>query len=186
VPDLPATTELLLDLSRGDRAAIDRLVPLVYNELRAIAAEQLRHERAGHTLQPTALAHEAYLRLVDQSRVDWKNRAHFLGVAAEMVRRVLVDHARARAAAKRGGGAERATLTDVEGETHGAALDLIEVDTALAELRQLDERQARVVELRFFGGMSVKEITHLLGVSERTVLGDWAVARTWLRRRLEG
>jgi len=174
-----ATTRLLLDLSSGDRSAVDRLVPLVYDELRSIAANQLRQERPGHTLQPTALA-EACLRLVDQKQVTWTSRAHFLGVAAQMVRRILVDHARARASAKRGGSAERVTLSNLQDGRSNQALD-----DALCELRRLNERQARVVELRFFGGLTAAEGAHVLEISERTFLGDWAVARAWLRTQLE-
>jgi len=176
---------MLLRLSEGDRSPIDHLMQAVYDELRKIAAAQMRREKPGHTLQPTALAHEAYLRLVDQSQVDWKNRAHFLGMAAEMIRRILIDHARARATARRGGSVERVSLSDVEDRAADGTLDVLALDEALGELRRRDERQARVVELRYFGGASVEETAHVLGVSERTVAADWTVARAWLRRRLQ-
>jgi RNA polymerase sigma-70 factor (ECF subfamily) len=178
-------TRLLDELAGGDPSAADRLLPLVYDELRALAAARLAQERAGHTLQPTALAHEAYLKLVDQSRVQWRGREHFLAVASTFIRRILVDHARSYKAAKRGAGHRvglDASETLVPAED---GVDLIDVDEALIELARLSERQARVVELRFFAGLDVAQTAAVLDVAERTVKGDWAVARAWLRRRLE-
>lgn len=182
------TTELLLAWEAGDPAALDALLPALYGELRAQAARALRRESPGHTLQITDLVHEAYLRLVDQRRVRWQNRAQFLGVAAECMRRVLVDHARVRGAAKRGGGELAVTLTDVAGPdgpaSEDAAVDVLALDDALGRLAALDARQARVVELRYFGGLGIDETAAVLGVSPKTVKREWAVARLWLRREL--
>ena len=172
--------------AEGDTAALDRLFPVVYQELRRQAASYLRDERAGHTLQPTALAHEVYLRLLGQRDFPWQNRAHFMAVAARAMRHVLVDHARRRRAAKRGGGREHVPLDVtlvVEGESAVAFDDL---DRALQDLAKLSERQARVVELRYFGGMSIEETAEVLGVSSVTVKRDWALARAWLYRELSG
>jgi RNA polymerase sigma factor (TIGR02999 family) len=180
-------TETLQKAAGGSHEAVANLMPLVYSELRAIAGKQLLHERRNHTLQATALANEAYLRLVDQKDVDWRGRAHFLAVAAEVIRRILVDHARKKGAAKRGAGAAQVTLTlaDVlQAPGDQNEVDLLELDEAMRELAELSDRQSRVVELRFFGGLSVEETAHTLGVSERTVKGDWRVAKAWLRRRL--
>jgi RNA polymerase sigma factor (TIGR02999 family) len=186
VTDLVETTRMLNEAGRGDGRAADVLMPLVYDELRALAAHAMQREPVGHTLQPTAIANEAYMRLVDQQRIDWKGRAHFFAVAAEMVRRILVDHARQRRSLKRGGNARREPLgLEVEGPTE-ADVTVLDLDEALRELAALDERQARVVELRYFGGLSVEETAHVLGVSPRTVKGDWAIARAWLRDRLDG
>ena len=181
-------TELLLAWGRGDRAALDALMPHVYAELRRQAERALRHEPAGHTLQPTALANEAYLRLVDQDRVHWQNRAQFFGVTAQLMRRVLVDHARSRLAAKRGGGARQITLGTAD--ALGAAapdesdVDLLALHEALERLGALDPEQARLVELRYFAGLSIEETATMLGVSPATVKREWAVARAWLRREL--
>lgn len=180
-------TRTLRDAASGSSVAMAELIPLVYGELRAIAGRQLQRERRNHTLQATALANEAYLRLVDQREVDWKGKAHFLAIAAEVVRRILVDHARRRGAAKRGAGAAQVTLTlgDVlEAPGDQNEVDLLELDEAMKELAELSDRQSRVVELRFFGGLSVEETAFTLGVSERTVKGDWRVAKAWLRKRL--
>jgi len=180
----PDVTRLLLDAHEGDRQAGDRLMELVYDELRRKAVAYLRRERPGHTLQPTALVHETYLRMVDQKRVVWQNKAHFLGVAASMMRRVLMDHARGRGAAKRGGGGTRVTLD--EGLAVGAPgdLDLLALDEALDELEQLEPRHRRIVELRAFGGLSVEEAAEVMDLSPATVKRDWAFARAWLARRL--
>ena len=168
-------------------AGPSELLTLLYGELRALAAARLRHERPDHTLQPTELVNEAYMRLVAQTRVQWQGRAHFMAIASEVVRRVLVDHARARCAAKRGGGATRLSL-DVgciaPGATSTRGIDYLDLHAALNELASLDPRQARVVELRFFGSLSVAEMAGELGVSERTVKEDWRIARAWLRGRL--
>jgi len=176
-------TRLLLDLGDGRPGALDALMPVVYDELRALAAAYLRRERDGHTLQPTALVHEAFLRLVDQRTATWENRAHFFGVAARLMRRIIVDHARARLAEKRGGG--RLVTLDTESPiSDERATDVLRVDEVLAELERLDERQARVVELRFFGGLTIEEAAAVLGVSPMTVKRDWLVARAWLQREL--
>ena len=180
--------QILQKAAGGSHEAVADLMPLVYGELRAIAGKQLQHERRNHTLQATALANEAYLRLVDQKDVDWKGRAHFLAVAAEAIRRILVDHARKRGAAKRGGGAAQVTLTlgdALQTTDDQNEVDLLALDEAMRELAALSDRQSRVVELRFFGGLSVGETAYTLGVSERTVKGDWRVAKAWLRRQLD-
>ncbi|MBW7904485.1 MAG: sigma-70 family RNA polymerase sigma factor [Phycisphaerae bacterium] len=177
----------LLELARqGDDSAAARLMPLVYEELRNVARGLLAAERPGHTLQATALVHEAYLRLVSQSDTRWEGRVHFFAVAARMLRRILVDHARGRNADKRGGGAARLTLMDgVErGEPGYEPLDLLALDEAMDELERCDERQARVVELRFFAGLDVEETAQALGVSPRTVKDDWRFAKAWLRAQL--
>ena len=175
-------TELLQAWSDGDTGALDRLVPLVYEELRSRAAASLRREGPGHTLQPTALVHEAYLRLVDQRRIVWKNRAQFLGVAAEMMRRILVDRARARRAAKRSGGWSRVTLDGlVAARGSGASeVDILDLDDAMTRLAEFDPRGARVAELRFFAGLKLRETAEVLGVSMATVERDWQAARAWL------
>lgn len=176
-------TELLLAWGRGEGEAKERLLPLVYDDLRRRAAGYLRRERPGHTLQPTALVHEAYLRLVDQEKADWRNRAQFLGVASQMMRRILVDHARARLAGKRGGGAIMVTLTQ-EPAASGPDVDLAALDEALEELAALDSRQAKLIELRFFGGLSIEETGEVLDISPATVKRDWTAARAWLFKRL--
>jgi RNA polymerase sigma factor (TIGR02999 family) len=186
-------TPLLLAWGSGDRAALDALVPVVYSELRRQAARALRREGAGHTLQATALVHEAYLRLVDQRRAEWRNRAQFFGVAAELMRRVLIDHARARHTAKRGGGAAPVTLglggaglsdaaADVAAEEPAA--EVLALDEALSRLAAMDPEMARLVELRYFGGLTIEETAEVLGVSPATVKREWATARGWLRREL--
>lgn len=179
-------TRMLIDAGRGDGRAADVLMPLVYDQLRSLAARAMQGEHEGHTLQPTAIANEAYLRLIDQRRVDWKGRAHFFAVAAEMVRRILVDHARRRARLKRAGNVRREPLDfHMAGEAADPDGNVLDLNEALEELAALDDRQARVIELRYFGGLSVKEAAHVLDVSPRTVKGDWAVARAWLRDRLD-
>ncbi|MCG8404088.1 MAG: ECF-type sigma factor [Phycisphaerales bacterium] len=177
------TTRVLARLSDGDSSAAAELMPLVYEELRGRAAAYLRRERPDHTLEPTALVHEAYLKLVHQSEAQWKNRAHFLAVAAEAMRRILVDHARRHQAAKRGSD-QRMTVIPASEVADRSPVDLIELDDALKHLAALDERQCRVVELRFFGNMTIEEVAHVLEVSPRTVTGDWLVARAWLQRQL--
>lgn len=170
----------------GDQRALDQLLPLVYVELRRLAAHYLGREPAGHTLQPTALVHEAYLRLIDQRQVDWRNRAQFLGLAAGMMRRILVNHARDRAAAKRGGGAERVSLSLVEAPAAESEIELIALETALEELAKHDPRKARVVELKFYGGLTTEEIAELLAISGATVEREWKFARAWLYDALGG
>ena len=177
-------TRILHDWSGGDPQAPERLMPFVYDELRRLARVFLSKERGGHTLQPTALVHEAYLRLVDQTRVNWQNRAHFYGIAASMMRRVLIDHARAHSTEKRGGAAIRLSLDDVQLPIEERAAGLVALDEALERLAVYDERKCKVVELRFFGGMSDKEIAEVLGVTTRTVLRDWKTARLLLYREL--
>ena len=181
-------TGLLLAWGAGDRGAGERLLPAVYEELHQQAARAMRREHDEHTLQATALVHEAYLRLVDQRRVEWRNRAQFFGVAAEIMRRILVDHARARHAAKRGGAAKRVTLGDADAASDGSdrGLDILALHEALERLAAMDAQQARVVELRYFGGLNIEETAEAMGISPATVKREWAVARGWLRRELEG
>lgn len=185
-PPPDGVTRLLLDVGRGDRAALDRLLPMVYDELRRLAAAQLGRERADHTLQATALVHEAFLRLVDQHSVDWRNRAQFLGLAARMMRRILVNHARDRAAQKRGGGLEKVTLGALEGWSGGDTVDLAGLDDALDRLAALDARKGQVVELKFFAGLTTREIAEVLETSTATVERDWRFARAWLFDALTG
>jgi RNA polymerase sigma factor (TIGR02999 family) len=181
-------TKLLARWSAGDKEALDALTPLVYEELRGLARHYIRGERAEITLQGTALVHEAYMRLVDWRDVDWKNRAHFFGIAAQMMRRILVDRARERKAHKRGAGAARVTLTQARdaaaGESQLDRVDLLALDTALKGLEVLDPQQVRVVELRFFGGLSVEETAETLSISTATVKREWRAARAWLFREL--
>ena len=177
-------TRILHDWSGGDKKAPERLMPLVYDELRRLARIFLAKERGAHTLQPTALVHEAYLRLVDQTRVNWQNRAHFYGIAASMMRRVLIDHARAHATEKRGGAMIRLSIDDVQIPLEQRAAGLLALDEALERLAQMDERKCKVVEMRFFAGLSDEEIAEVLGVTTRTVLRDWKTARLWLYREL--
>lgn len=182
-------TRLLVDWGKGDQAALEKLMPLVYSELRRLASNYLRRERAEHTLQPTALVNEAYLKLVDQRDAKWQNRAHFFGISAQLMRRILVDDARRRLQAKHGGGAVEmpidglplaAAAPDVD------AVDALTLDRALRELQQIDEDQAKLVELRFFGGLTVEETAVVMGISPRTVKREWAVARGWLHRAIGG
>lgn len=181
-------TELLGQCREGKREALDVLIPLVYSELRRIAARYMKAEGASHTLQPTALVHEAYMRLVDQRDVEWQNRAHFFGVAAQLMRRLLVDHARGRNRQKRGGGLLLVTLepNDVAGPAPDEGLDLVSLDGALERLTALSPQQGRIVELRYFGGLSIEETAEVLGVSTMTVKRGWAMARAWLHRELSG
>jgi RNA polymerase sigma factor (TIGR02999 family) len=178
-------TELLVAAGHGDRGALDEMLPLVYAELRQVAERYLRRERSDHTLQPTALVHEAYLRLVNQREVNWRNRAQFIGVAAEMMRRILVNHAEARAAGKRGGGAERITLDNALLQFEDRNLDVIAVDAALKQLATKDPRSARIIELRFFGGLKNDEIAEVLGISDRTIDREYSFGRAWLQRALQ-
>jgi RNA polymerase sigma factor (TIGR02999 family) len=185
-PDPPSgVTELLRRWNLGDRDAMDRLMPIVYDELRRLAAGYLKAERRDHTLQPTALVHEAYLRLVRQDRVEWQNRAHFFGIAARMMRRVLVDHARRRQAGKRDAGVFRLTLQVGEALEVSRDPELLELDEALTRLERLDSDQARVVELRFFGGLTVEETASVLGVSTATVKREWRTAKAFLRQEMD-
>ncbi len=186
-PSSPNVTQLLREWSQdGDRQALDRLLPLVYTELHKQAARYLRKERVGHTLQPTALVHEAYLRLVNQRDVAWQNRAHFFGICAQLMRRILVDHARERQAEKRGGGGMvRVTLDERVAAVEEREVDLLALDEALTRLAAMDERQARVVELRFFSGLNVEETAEVMEVSPATVKLDWSMAKAWLRREMK-
>lgn len=179
-------TKLLIDWGKGDRAALDEMLPLVYGELKRLASYYLSQERAGHTLQTTALVHEAYMRLVNQEHVNWKNRAHFLGVAAEMMRRILVNHARDRVAAKRGGGAKRVSLSMVGKSGEPPDIDVIALDQALTELASFDSRKSRIVELKFFGGLTTEEIVEVMNISHGTVEHEWKMARAWLYRAVSG
>lgn len=182
----PGVTDFLVAWGQGDTAALDHLVPLVHGELRRLARREMRRERAGHTLQTTALVNEAYLRLVDLTRVRWQDRSHFFAMSARLMRRILVDHARARESRKRGGGARRISFDEalVVSEERGA--DLVALDDALQALAAFDERKSRVVELRFFGGLSVDETAEALHVSPETVMRDWRLAKVWLLRELGG
>ena len=179
-------TRLLQAWSAGSRDALDELMPVVYAELHRLAHVKLRTERADHTLQTAALVNEAYLRLVDQSRVRWQNRAHFFGTAAELMRRILIDHAREHRAAKRGGGATRIELDEALGVAEAHDIDLLALDGALERLHTLDPRQGRLVVLRFFGGLTIDETAVVLELSPATVKREWAMAKLWLRRELEG
>lgn len=180
----PDVTSLLLSWGGGDRGALDRLVPLVYTELRRVAHHRMQAERPDHALQTTALVHEAYLRLIDVTRVQWKDRAHFFAVSAQMMRRVLIDAARERDALKRGGGAVRVVFDEAHVKTPGPSVDLLALDEALEALATFDPRKARVVELRYFGGLTVDETAAVVGVSVETVMRDWHMAKLWLLRAL--
>lgn len=173
-------TKLLVDWGKGSKLALDGLMPLVYDELHRIASRYLRRERQGHTLQTTALINEAYLRIVDQNRVNWQSRAHFFGVAAQMMRRILVDHARSHLYAKRGGGAQKLTLDEAIATPQERDLDLVALDDALTTLAQIDPQQSRIIELRFFGGLTIEETAEVLGISPATVKRDWNMAKAWL------
>ena len=177
-------TRLLADISRGDQDAIDKLMPIVYDELRALAGELMRRERSGHTLQPTALVHEAFVRLVGSSPPHCNDRSHFLAVAAQAMRRVLVNHAIARKTAKRNAGTPTLQLSASDTPTADREVDTLALDDALKNLARMDERKARVVELRFFGGMTVNEVADVIGVSVSTVEADWRTARAWLSQAL--
>ena len=179
-------TQILLDWQTGDADAAERLMPLVYEELRRLARNYLQRERGDHTLQPTALVHEAYLRLVDDSRVNWQNRAQFYGIAARLMRRILVDHARARNAVKRGGLVQKVPLDEARDLPPAATNDLVALDSALQDLARTYPRKSEVVELKFFGGLDAEEIAELLQVSPKTVLRDWQFAKLWLCRELAG
>jgi RNA polymerase sigma factor (TIGR02999 family) len=179
-------TQLLTKWSGGDETALEELMPLVYQELRRLAGNYLRREKAGHTLQPTALVNEAYLRLVDQKSARWQKRAQFYGIAAQLMRRILVDHARVKHANKRGGSdQQRLSITSAGELAVKPDLDLLALHEAMEELAQLDPQQSRIVELKFFGGLSIEEIAEVLGVGHATVERDWKMARAWLRRKLD-
>jgi RNA polymerase sigma factor (TIGR02999 family) len=179
-------TELLIALRDGDRQALNELVPLVYSELRRIARSKLRLERSGHTLNTTALVNEAYLKLVQVDRLQWQSRAHFLAIAAQAMRNILVSYARRRKRVKRGGGAPHVSLSEVADLPAGEADRILDLDAALNNLAELNSRHARIVECRFFGGMTIEETATALGVSTATAKRDWTVLRGWLQRELEG
>ncbi|HEX4948282.1 MAG TPA: sigma-70 family RNA polymerase sigma factor [Blastocatellia bacterium] len=185
--ELPQThdvTRLLKAWSQGDQGALDQLIPLVYAELHRLAAHYMHQERPGHLLQTTALVNEAYLRLADCQHLDWQNRAHFFGVAANLMRHILVDFARSRAYQKRGGNAVQVSLAEAENIAQLQGMDVVAIDEALQKLSALDERQGKVVEMRFFGGMSMEEIAEVLRVSLGTIKRDWSLAKLWLLREL--
>ncbi len=184
--DAAEVTQILLNWQAGQPDAADRLMPLVYEELRRLARDYLRRERGDHTLQPTALVHEAYLRLVDDSRVNWQNRAQFYGIAARLMRRILVDHARARNADKRGGLVPKVSLDEGRDLPPAATNDLVALDGALEDFARSYPRKSEVVELKFFGGLQADEIAEVLQVSRKTVLRDWQFAKLWLCRELAG
>jgi RNA polymerase sigma factor (TIGR02999 family) len=177
-------TRLLARWGQGDREALDQLTPLVYNELRRLAKAYLRRERPDHTLEGTALVHEAYLRLIDQRQVEWKSRNQFFGLAAELIRRILVDHARARVAAKRGGGSFKLSLDDAIAPPQEKDLDLVALDDALQALARTDPQQSRIVELRYFGGLTIEETAEVLDISAATIKRDWVMAKAFLKREM--
>jgi RNA polymerase sigma factor (TIGR02999 family) len=179
-------TELLAEWSDGNQSALDELYPLVYDELHRLARRYMSRERKGHTLQTTALINEAYVRLVDQKNVHWANRSHFFAISAQIMRRILIDHARRHAYAKRGGGAQQVSLEDVAVITPSLGSELMRLDEALKSLAEMDPRRSQVVELRYFGGLSNEEIAGVLNVSENTVTRDWNMARAWLYQQLTG
>jgi RNA polymerase sigma factor (TIGR02999 family) len=181
----PDVTQLLVNWSHGDQAALEKLMPLVYGELRRLASAYLRRERSNHTLQSTALVHEAFLRMVSQQEVQWKNRAHFYGIAAQMIRRILVDYARSQHAEKRGAGAIKLELDEAMGVAQTSPeIDLLGLNDALDRLTVLDERQSRVVELRFFAGLSIEETAEVMHLSPASVKREWQTARAWLFREM--
>jgi RNA polymerase sigma factor (TIGR02999 family) len=181
-PSPQQVTQLLVAWGDGDQAARDELMPLVYEELRRLAHQCLRRERPGHTLQTSALLNEAYLRLVDQKNIHWQDRSHFFGIAARLMRQVLVDYARKRRYAKRGGDARRVSLDEAMIASEERAADVVALDDALKSLAEIDPRQSQIVELRFFGGLSIEETAEVLAVSPGTVMRDWTLAKAWLRR----
>jgi len=183
-PSSNEVTELLVQWSNGNQAALEKLMPLVYDELHRLAHRYMGHERRGHTLQTSGLVNEAYLRLIDQTRVQWQNRAHFFGIAAQMMRRILVDYARSRSNARHGGGAARVSFDDVQVFSPERPDDVVALDEALKGLAALDQRKSQIVELRFFGGLSIEEAAEVLGVSPGTVMRDWTLAKAWLHRAI--
>lgn len=184
MPESQDVTQLLVAWSNGDQAALDKLLPLVNTELRQLARRYMRRENPGHTLQTSALVNEAYMRLIDQQQVRWQNRAHFLGIAAQLMRRILIDHARNHHYAKRGGGALRVSLDEAAAVTEARAAELLAVDEALEKLTAMDARKGRIVELRFFGGLSLEETAEVMGISSPTVQREWRAAKAWLHRML--
>jgi RNA polymerase sigma factor (TIGR02999 family) len=183
-PSTEEVTQLLVAWSNGNKAALDQLMPLVYRELHRLARRHLGRENAGHTLQTTALVNEAYLRMVGQKESQWQNRAHFFAIAAQMMRRILVDYARSRRYAKRGGGAPKVSFDEIMAVSEGRAEDVVALDEALTTLGKLDQRKSKMVELRFFGGLSIEETAEVLGVSPGTIRRDWTLAKAWLQREI--
>jgi RNA polymerase sigma factor (TIGR02999 family) len=184
-PGQDSVTQLLIQLTGGDRAVMEDLLPVVYDELRRLAANYLRRERPGHTLQPTALVHEAYMRLVDQTQVNWQNRAQFFGVAAQMMRRILVDHARQHNAEKRGHDFQKLSLDENIDKAVERSTELLMLDDALHELHAVDEQKSRIVELRYFGGLTVEETAEVLGVTPITIKRHWRMAKAWLYGQMQ-
>lgn len=180
------TTELLTAWSDGDQTARDKLMPLVYEELHRLAHHYMRRESPGHTLQTSALVNEAFVKLVDQKNVRWQNRAHFFGIAAQLMRRILVDHARSRQTSKRGGGVHPVSFDDALYVSDERSAEVVAVHEALEQLAQFDQRKGQIVELRFFGGLSIDETAEVLGVSPGTVMRDWTLAKAWLHREMSG
>lgn len=180
----PDLTQLLIEVNKGNKDALDELLPLVYDELRQVASRQLAKERPDHTLQPTALVHETYLRLIKQHSVDWQNRLHFFSIAAEMMRRILVTHAIAKKTEKRGAGVTILALEEVSSFPNQKGIDLVSLDEALKNLAEFDEQQAKIVELKFFGGLTNEEIADVMNVSVRTIGREWRTAKAWLLGRM--
>ena len=183
-PTTKDVTQMLIDWGNGRQEVLAQLMPVVYNELRRLARRYLRRERPDHTLQATALVHEAYLRLIDQKDVQWQNRVHFFSIAAEAMRRILVEHARGHQAIKRGGGREKLVLDEAIGLAQARAVDLIRLDNALTSLAAIDAQQSRIVELRYFGGLTIEETAEVLGISPATVKREWHIAKMWLQREI--
>lgn len=180
----PDLTQLLIEVNKGNKDALDKFLPLVYDELRQVASRQLAKERPDHTLQPTALVHEAYLRMIDQHSVDWQNRVHFFSIAAEMMRRILVTHAIAKKTEKRGARATMLALEEVSSFPNKSEIDLVSLDEALKNLAEFDPSQAKIVELKFFGGLTTEEIAEVMSVSVRTIGREWRTAKAWLLGRM--
>jgi RNA polymerase sigma factor (TIGR02999 family) len=183
-PSAQEVTQLLVEWGNGNRAALDKLMPLVYEELRRLARRYMKREREGHTLQTSALVNEAYLKMVNERDMRWQNRAHFFAVAAQLMRMILIDHARARKVAKRGGRADQVPLDEAVAVSEERAAELIALDDALKALQAVDERKSRIAELRFFGGLSVEETAEALNISQATVMREWRLAKAWLHREL--
>ena len=180
----PAVTQLLKEIQSGDKAALDQMLPLVYGELKKLASYQLRRERSNHTLQPTALVHEAYMRLINQREVDWRDRAHFFGLASQMMRRILVNHALANKAEKRGGSEVILSLDEVLNFSAQPGVDITLLDDALNRLERIDPQQSKIIELRFFGGLTVEEVAEVLNISSSTIKREWRIAKAWLYEQL--
>ena len=182
--DSHEVTQLLIQWSNGDKAALDKLMPLIYEELRQLARHYMNRERAGHTLQTTALVNEAYLRLINRKQVHWQNRAHFFAIAAHLMRSILVDHARSHAYAKRGGGARKIALDEALAVSQQRAADVVALDDALKRLAEIDRQQSRIVELKFFGGLTIEETAEVLELSPATIKREWSTAKAWLYHEL--